>query len=579
MPEPSLNLCELFQATAAARGDAPALTMAGHPGLTWREYADLIAGLAPGLASLGVTPGRCVALLMGPRPEFHVMDTAVLHTGGTPFSLQLGDALDNHVRSLKVSGAGHLVTESKVLDEAMAIARAHGGIDVICVDLDAPREGVLSMGEVAHREGPGFEELWRAVGPEDIATLIFTSGTTGVPKAVQLSHRAIAVSEHSTHALAPFTDPDGTVLSYLPLNHIAERFMSHYASLAYGVRIRSVADPTTLYEEIRTTRPVRFFGVPRIYEKLADRATALIDAAPGLQDAVATGLEAVRAEQSGEPLIGERAEAARQAHADLAGVRRELGLDRAEYLAVATAPAALAMLERFHAVGLKVCDLWGMSEIIMCTLNPPDAVRLGTVGVFLDGVEGRIADDGEILVRGPNAFSGYVGDTERTAELRDTEGWIHTGDVGSIHDGYLSILGRKKELLVTATGKNIAPAHIEGALKSASPLIDHAMAIAEGRRHVTALLALDPDAMVTFAVENGIDGEIVDLFDNPEVRAEVERAVAAANQTLARAETVRRFHIAPTAWLAGGDEVTPTAKLRRERIVAKYATEIEELYR
>lgn len=552
--------------------------MAGHSGYSWRAYAESVSRLAPGLASLGVTPGQCVALLMGPRPEFHVMDTAVLHAGGTAFSLQLGDALANHLRSLKVSGALHLVTEASHLDEAAAIARAHGGVDLICVDPDGPCDGVLSMEDVAQREGPAFDELWRAVDPEDIATLIFTSGTTGAPKAVQLSHRAIAVSEHSTHALAPFRDPDGTVLSYLPLNHIAERFMSHYASLAYGVTIRSVPDPDTLYDEIRMTRPVRFFGVPRIYEKLADRATAMLEADPALQTAFAAGLSGVRAEQSGQSLPPDEDEAFRAGHAALAGVRRELGLDRAEYLAVATAPAAYAMLERLHGLGLRVCDLWGMSEIIMCTLNPPDAVRLGTVGVFLDGVEGRIADDGEILVRGPNAFSGYVGDPERTAELRDAEGWIHTGDVGSIDDGYLSILGRKKELLVTATGKNIAPAHIESAIKPASPLIDHAMAIAEGRRHVTALIALDPDAVAAYAMDHDLTGDPADLAGHAEVRAAVARAVAEANTTLARAETVRRFHIVSAAWLPGGDEITSTSKLRRDRIAAKYAAQIEELY-
>jgi long-chain acyl-CoA synthetase len=574
----SLNLCALFQSTAAARGDAPALTMTGHPGFTWREYAGSVSRLAPGLAALGVARGGCVALLMAPRPEFHLIDTSVLHAGGTPFSLQQGDALDNHVRSLRVSGAHHLVTEAGLLDEALVIARAHGTVQVICVDLPVPQAGVLSMADVESGGGPAFERLWRAVDPEDIATLIFTSGTTGPPKAVQLSHRAIAVSEHSTHALAPFLDPDGTVLSYLPLNHIAERFMSHYASLAYGVTIRSVPDPDRLYDEIRKARPVRFFGVPRVYEKLADRAMALVDADPVLQDALAAGLRGVRAAHSDQTPSAGAGRACDDGRATLAGVRKSLGLDRAEYLAVATAPAAYAMLERLHAVGLRVCDLWGMSEAIMCTLNPPGAVRLGTVGVFLDGVEGRIADDGEILVRGPNTFSGYLGDPERTAEIWDPDGWIHTGDVGSIDDGYLSIRGRKKELLVTATGKNIAPGHIEGALKSASPLVDHAVAIAEGRRYVTALLSLDPDAVAAFAAAHGLEEDPNDLARHDEIRSAVDRAVAAANQTLARAETVRRVHIAPTAWSAGGDELTSTAKLRRDRIAEKYSAEIEEMY-
>lgn len=550
--------------------------MAGHPGLTWREYADQVGRLAPGLAASGVGRGSRVALLMAPRPEFHVMDTAVLHAGGTPYSLQLGDALISHVRGLRTTQARLLVTETDQLDEARSIAAECEGLQLVCVDGEA--DGVLTMADIEARGGPDFDSLWRAVTPEDIATLIFTSGTTGAPKAVQLSHRAIAVSEHSTHALAPFGDPNGTVLSYLPLNHIAERFMSHHAALAYGVTIRSVPDPEELYDEIAVVRPVRFFGVPRIYEKLADRASKLIAADPELVDAVEAGLVGVRAAQSGEPLSQAEQQAFDESRSTLAGVRRALGLDQAEYLAVATAPSAYAMLEGLHAIGLTVCDLWGMSEIIMCTLNPPDRVRLGTVGVFLDGVDGRIADDGEILVRGPNSFSGYLGEPERTAELVGADGWIHTGDVGSIDDGYLTIKGRKKELLVTATGKNIAPAHIEGALKSASPLIDHALAVAEGRRHVTALLALDPDALLSFAAEHDIEAVGEGLVAHPQVCAAVEEAVREANQTLAKAETVRRFHIAPTPWIAGGDEVTATAKLRRDVIATKYADEIEELY-
>ena len=214
----------------------------------------------------------------------------------------------------------------------------------------------------------------------------------------------------------------------------------------------------------------------------------------------------------------------------------------------------------------------------MCTLNPPDAIRLGTVGRFLDGVEGRIAADGEILVRGPNCFSGYRGDAERTHETRDDEGWVHTGDVGSIDDGYLTVRGRKKELLITATGKNVAPAVIEGAISGASPLIDHVIAIAEGRRHVTALVALDATELWRWAAARGIEGSFPVLAVHPEVRAAVADAVAAGNSTLARPETVRSFRIVGSEWRPGGDEVTATGKLRRAEIHRTYATEIEELY-
>jgi long-subunit acyl-CoA synthetase (AMP-forming) len=553
--------------------------MAGHPGCTWREYAAAVRRLAPGFAGTGVGPGDAVAMLVGPRPEFHVVDTALLHAGAVPFSLQEGDTVQHLVENLAVAGAGVLVTEERLLPLAReVIAAAARPVALVCVDGRAVRRGERTLAEVAGTPGPDFDSLWRAVRPADVATLIFTSGTTGRPKAVELSHRAITASEQGTHRLAPFGDPTGTVLSYLPLNHIAERFMSHYASLTFGVAVRSVPDPDTLYDTIREVRPVRFFGVPRVYEKLADRARALIGTDPALGAALTASLLRVRADQAGKDLTVDQQRAAAAGVDALAPVRAALGLDRAEYVGVATAPSAYALLEFLLALGLRISDIWGMSEAIMCTLNPPDAIRLGTVGRFLDGVQGRIAEDGEILVRGPNCFSGYRGDPQRTRETRDDEGWVHTGDVGSIDDGYLTVRGRKKELLITATGKNLAPGVIEGAISSASPLIDHVVAIAEGRRHVTALIALDAAEVQRWGVAHGIDGDFSVLAAHPRMQQAVADAVAAGNGTLARPERVRAFRIVATEWRPGGDEVTATAKLRRAEIARRYATEIEELY-
>jgi long-subunit acyl-CoA synthetase (AMP-forming) len=472
-----------------------------------------------------------VALLIGPRPEFHVVDTALLCAGAVPYSLQEGDPVAAMAESVQRAGAALLVTEARLRATADAVREATG-VEVVAVDTDRD--------EVAASGGPDVDELWRAVGPEDVATLIFTSGTTGEPKAVQLSHRAIVTSEHGTDALAPFGNRDGTVLSYLPLNHIAERFMSHYAGLVFGVTVRSVPDPDRLYDEIAATRPSRFFGVPRVYEKLLQRARALVDTGINVHEVPTT-----------------------------------LGLDRAEFLGVATAPSSRGMLAGLRGVGLEVCDLWGMSEAIMCTLNPPGAVRLGTVGTFLPSVEGRIAADGEILVRGSNVFSGYLGDAERTAELVDADGWVHTGDVGSIEDGYLTIRGRKKELLITSAGKNIAPAAVEGALKDASPLVDHAVAVADGRRWVTALLVLDE---IELARVVG-DGDFATAACSTTVRALLDQAVTAANERLARAEQVRGYHVVRRPWRPGDPELTPTLKLRRDVIAQTYAQEIEELYR
>ncbi|OIH85196.1 hypothetical protein BLJ79_08425 [Arthrobacter sp. UCD-GKA] len=231
------------------------------------------------------------------------------------------------------------------------------------------------------------------------------------------------------------------------------------------------------------------------------------------------------------------------------------------------------------AVGLPVGNIWGMSEAIMCTMNPPERLKLNTVGVFLDDVEHRVAEDGELLIRGVNLFSGYMGDTQGLAGALDGEGWFHTGDLGSIDsDGYLSIVGRKKEIMITATGKNVAPAAIEAALREASPLVSYAMVVAEGRRYVTALIALDEDAVSEFAIAQGLAGPFSSLIRSPEVVQEVEKTVERVNRTLQKAESVRNWHLPDTPWIPGSDEITPTMKLRRNSIMSSYEDVIDALY-
>jgi len=572
------TLCELFSATVAGRGDRPALAQAGHPGYSWTEYAGRVARVASGLAELGVRHGEPVALALGPSPEFHVVDTALFHLGAVPFSLQDRDTVEHDVDNLRLAGVHTLITDLERREHVRKVVDRHGAItNVVVVDAEPGGGRELSLVDLLDRTAAvDLDVLRKAVDPEDIATLIFTSGTTGAPKAVQLSHRAITSAVRGTLALAPSVD--GDALSYLPLNHIAERFMSHYTALATGTTIHSVPDPAALYDEIVRIRPTRFFGIPRIYEKLATRARALIEADPALVAALELSRRKVRADQERRQLPDGVVTAADAALGDLAPVRVALGLDRAEFLGVATAPSSAAMLEFFLSLGLRVSDIWGMSEIIMCTLNPPHAIRLGSVGRFLPGVEGRIAPNGEVQVRGSNAFSGYLGDPLRTAETMDPDGWVSTGDLGSIEDGYLSIRGRKKEILITATGKNISPAAVEAALKDASPLIEHAVAIADGRRYVTALVALDPDALAAFAAQHGHSGAFAELSTQPDVRAAIADAVASANLTLAGPETVRAVEIASEPWSPGGDELTATSKLRRDEVARKYADTIERLY-
>jgi long-chain acyl-CoA synthetase len=565
MVEP-LTLPALFRATVAEAGDAPALRELGRDDLSWNDFGALVTRWSHRLADLGVGRGDTVALITRNTPEFHVADMACAVLGAVPYSITDGDPVDRAAQVLSVAG-----TRTVIADPAgLPLARALPAARVLTLGAE-PADGEIAVdaSDVAEAEPIDVEcdEL-------DVATLIFTSGSTGTPKAVQLPHRAVLSSVQAFHLLAPYR-PDDVYLSYLPLSHIAERFMTYYSAVAHGGTVVTVRDPSTFAEQLATVRPTRFFGVPRIWERIAERVRALVGATPELAHAHRQAAAALS--RSSRITTADRAGIARWTD-DLAPVRATIGLDRARYLGVATAPSSRALLEYLAAAGLLVGDVWGMSEAIMCTANPVDDVRLGTVGRFLDGVQGRIADDGEILVTGRNTFLGYRGDPERTAELRDDEGWLHTGDLGSIDDGYLTILGRRKEVMITAGGLNILPGVVETAIKDASPLIDAVLAIADGRRYVTALIALDPAQLAALAAAHGRDGDHTALSEWDLVQDSISDAIRRGNEMLAHGETVRRWAVAGTPWLPGGDELTVTLKLRRREIAVKYADLIDALY-
>jgi long-chain acyl-CoA synthetase len=320
-------------------------------------------------------------------------------------------------------------------------------------------------------------------------------------------------------------------------------------------------------------RPTWFFAVPRIFEKLKAAIEAGIEAEQdaarkqATQWALDVGLRKVRLEQAGEPVPeGLRAEHAKADELVLSKMRAKLGLDSIESINVGAAPTPREVIEFFHAIGIPLAELWGMSETTgYGTCNPPDRIKIGTVGPVSPGVEIKLADDGEVLIRGPVITPGYRNQPDKTADTIDAEGWLYTGDVGEFdEDGYLKIVDRKKELIINAGGKNMSPANIEARVKAASPLIGQVIAIGDMKPYNVALITLDPDVAPTFAEED--------------VAAEVERGVAAANEQMARVEQIKKYKILPGDWEPGGDELTPTMKLKRKPIHAKYAKEIEELY-
>ncbi|TMM00201.1 MAG: long-chain fatty acid--CoA ligase [Actinobacteria bacterium] len=576
MRQPSL--CAAFQLTAAANADRPALrTPDDSVSLTWRQYAERVRSIAAGLAALGVGDGDTVALLLANRPEFHLFDTAALHLGAAPFSVYHTNPPDLIRHLLENSDTPVLVTEQAFLEQARESRALHDGA-VQLVVVDGPgADDYMTLEELESRGNPDFdfEAAWRAVGPDHLATIVYTSGTTGPPKGVQHSHRVLMFHLNSIDRLAPIS-PEGRVVSYLPMAHIAERFISHYSSVAFGYTITCCANPKELPKAIATTRPTRFFGVPRIYEKLRAAALGAVEADPSgpLARALEAGIARVRAEQAGEqaPAVSEEHERT------FAALREKLGLDQVEWVGVAAAPTPYAVLEFFHAVGVPVAELWGMSECLLSTSNPPARIKLGTVGTAIPGVEVQLAADGEILVRGPGILRDYRKDPERTREAIDEDGWLHSGDIAVCdEDGYFKIVDRKKELIINSAGKNMAPAHIECTIKEESPLIGQVVAIGDARPYVTALVVLDAEAAARLA-QDGLPADIAQLVEHERVKAEIDGAVERGNARLARVEQIKTYTLLPATWEPGGDEVTPTMKLKRKPIAEKYAPEIEALY-
>jgi long-chain acyl-CoA synthetase len=594
------TLCDLLAEHAAGRGDAPAMSWkrdGAWQTLSWREYRERVAEVAMGLAGLGVGKGDFVAIMATNRPEHVLADQGAVHAGATPtsFYFTLAPEQIQYV-------AGHCEAKVAVLEDRDMLKRwqdIHDGLPGLryLVVLDGAQDGdgpgVLGWDELVARgrdalaaDRPAFEDLRGRVGPEDNATLLYTSGTTGPPKGVLLTHHNLLFECTALDRLTGLS-PEGSSVSYLPLAHIAERVLSIYGPLTMRTHIWFCPEPTQAVEYVREARPTLFFGVPRVWEKVRAGIQAKLAAEENerkrkiAQRAVETGLEVVRRTQRGERVpFGLRARHAVLERLVLAKIRQAIGLDRCSFASSAASPLAVDVAEFFAALGLPLVEVYGMTETTgVATGNRPGKVKIGTVGPPLAGVEVRLADDGEVLVRGPVNTPGYFRQPGATAELIDSEGWLHTGDVGELDDdGYLKIVDRKKELIITSSGKNLSPANIEGLLKE-HPLIGQVLVYGDDRPYVVALIVLDHELAPGWAARNGLAGDdLAALAGHEQVLAEVQLAVEAANQRLARIEQVKRFEILPVEWTAESEELTPTLKLRRRIIHAKYAERIEALY-
>jgi long-subunit acyl-CoA synthetase (AMP-forming) len=558
------TIAEAFRLTAEDHPDKIAVrTLHDETTYTWAQLRDKVDALAGGLHRLGVRRGDTVALMFSNPPEFMIADHAAMNHGATPFSIYLTSAPDQVRYVIRDAAAKVAIVEEPFAPLVTGLV-----------------EHVLTIGDLPADPGFDAEPHWRAVEPDDILTLIYTSGTTGPPKGVQIAHRNQMAAVEAVERRVGF--PDGSrVISWLPSAHVAERSAHHYLPIVYAMTVTTCPDPRQIGTYLPAVKPTWFFAVPRVWEKLKAGVEAKLGGDEQATRLLAAGARAVELQQAGQPVPPELQQVLDIAEPKLfAPLRAALGLDAAKLVNVGAAPTPRDVLVFFHAIGIPLAEIWGMSETCGAgASNPGERIKIGTVGLPSPGVELKLADDGELLARSQVVMVGYRNLPEQTAEALDADGWLHTGDVATIDaDGYVTLIDRKKELIINAAGKNMSPANIEATLKGASPLIGQACVIGDGRRYNTALLVLDPDVAPAWAARQGIEGDLASLARDERVIAAVQEGVDAANRALSNPEQIKRFTLIEGDWLPGGDELTPTMKLKRRPVEAKYADTIASMY-
>ncbi|MFF8535661.1 long-chain fatty acid--CoA ligase [Streptomyces sp. SAS_267] len=558
--------------------------------LTWAEIHERTRSLAAGYRALGVGRGDHVLMMMANRPEHWLSDLALVRLGAVPVSVY-GTAAPEQIthiarncraRLAVVEGAAQVaVWEPLLADAGTPLER------LVVVEPDA-QDGHFPYEALLREPVPEqFAKELDAARPEDPLTVVYTSGTTGEPKGVVLTHRQVMANALALDAVVELP-PHVDHICYLPFAHIAERMLGIYLPCHRASHVRLCADPTRVGEVVRKARPAQFFGVPRIWEKLSAAVGAILSLMPAEQRAVIdrafeVAREHVAYRERGETPPAELEERYLRAREDvLLPMLAAGGLDRVTWSASASAPMPIDVVRFWAGFGIVIMDAWGLTETAgVATANSPKTgFRLGSVGRPVESVEIRVAEDGEILVRGPSVFSGYLRPDGSVRSAVDADGWLATGDIGRIdEDGYLWLTDRKKEMIITSTGKNVSPALVENALKE-HPLIGQAMVHGDRRSYLVALLVLDAEAAPAWAAANGVeaDGGPAGLAEHPAVRAEVDRAVAAANTRLNRTEQVKRYELLSREWGPATGELTPSLKMRRRVIRDKYADELSGLY-
>jgi long-chain acyl-CoA synthetase len=553
---------------------------------TYGRYGELVAGLGMGLVELGVRHGDRVAIQSDNRPEWLLTDVAVQGIGAITVGVYPTSPEAELLHVLADSGATVFVAEDEEqLDKVLAIRDQLPGLRHVVV-VDAPpvlAPSVLRFEDLS-APGVGFAERVGALDPQACAAIVYTSGTTGPPKGAMLSHANLLAAGDAAVELNG-EHPDDEVLSYLPLSHIAERILSVVGALRAGYTVNFGEGGDSLAAELREVQPTLFLGVPRVWEKvLASTEVQVADASWAKRSTyrfwVGQGRKRAARRQSGTLGLVDKVVLGIGWLVLFRPLREKLGMSRVRDALSGAAPIAPQVLEWLWAIGIPVREVYGQTEnTAMATYVRHGAVRIGTVGQALPGVELRVADDGEVLTRSAGNFLGYWGDEQASVEALDGDGWLRTGDVGVLDaDGFLTITDRKKDIIVTAGGENIAPSEIENRLK-VSPFIQEAIVVGDRRRFVSALIGIDADNVAAWASRRQLPFTTYDdLAGKPEVEALVREAVEDVNGELAQVAEIKAFRLLPAELDEEEGELTPTQKVKRAAIASRYAHLIDEMY-
>lgn len=556
----------------------------------WGTYISEVRQAARALLALGLEPRGTACVIGFNRPEWTSFDMAAMAVRGVPVGIYTTCSSDQVVYILQHTEARFFLLEdegqwAKIADRLDELPHLERVITMQGTSIDHPKvlswDAFLALGDDV--PDADVDARLAAIAPDDLGTLIYTSGTTGPPKGVMITHGNLVAAAEMGLELLPDRDVrDARFLSYLPLAHIAEKDFTIMGQAMHGYCVYFAESLDKLADNLKEVQPHVFFGAPRVWEKFEAGLAARVGEATGVKRLLVDWATRVgrqthayrRQGQTPPPWL-----ALQHALADLLVYRKvktAIGLGEAEVCVSAAAPLAPQVIDYLAGFDIAILEVYGQSEDTGPTsLNRPDAARLGSVGQPFKGVEVRLGDDGEILVRGPNVFAGYYKDPEATDQTL-VDGWLHSGDLGRMdEDGFLYITGRKKEIIITAGGKNVAPRVIEEALKD-HRLVSEAVVVGDRRKYLAALVTLDDEAAAAFVDDSALDGE--GRAAHSGLRAELERHVEAVNGRLAQVESIKRFAILPRPFTLEEGELTPSLKLKRSVIHAHFADTIETLY-